>query len=92
MKVRKVLRSIRKHFPQPPEEMLRENSLSNFFDNPDLCEEKLIEEAGYDGFLDHVMKLIFPKGVNHKQSNTYIGGRCNLLLYPFTIPLVFCLL
>ncbi|RZC50076.1 hypothetical protein C5167_018500 [Papaver somniferum] len=74
MKVRKVLRSIRKHFPQPPEEMLRENSLSNFFDNPDLCEEKLIEEAGYDGFRDHVMKLIFPKGVNHKQSSTYIGG------------------
>ncbi|KAI3908735.1 hypothetical protein MKW98_029285 [Papaver atlanticum] len=74
MKVRKVLRSIRKHFPQPPEDMLRENSLSKFFDNPDLCEEKLIEEAGYDGFLDHVMKLIFPKGVNLKQSNTSIGG------------------
>ncbi|OVA14456.1 Tetratricopeptide repeat-containing domain [Macleaya cordata] len=74
MKVRRVLRAIRKHFPQPPEDMLCENSLSNFLDNPDLCEEKLSEEAGTDGFLEYIMKLIFPNGRSLKQCNTLTVG------------------
>ncbi|PIA42882.1 hypothetical protein AQUCO_02000379v1 [Aquilegia coerulea] len=62
VKVRRVLRAIRKHFRQPPENMLKENSLDNFLDNPDLCEDKICEEGGSDGTLEYVMSMIFPNG------------------------------
>ncbi|KAM7493376.1 hypothetical protein LguiB_027985 [Lonicera macranthoides] len=60
VKLRKVLRAIRKHFPQPPEDVLSGNAIDKFLDDPDLCEDKLSEEAGSDGFLDSIMKVIYP--------------------------------
>lgn len=55
-----MLRAIRKHFPQPPEDVLSGNAIDKFLDDPDLCEDKLSEEAGSDGFLDSIMKVIYP--------------------------------
>ncbi|KAF9616019.1 hypothetical protein IFM89_027958 [Coptis chinensis] len=66
IKLRRVLRAIRKHFQQPPEDMLRENSIDNFLDNPDLCEDKIFEEAGADGFLEYIMSILFPNGRSFK--------------------------
>jgi calcineurin-binding protein cabin-1 len=60
VKLRKVLRAIRKHFPEPPEEVLCGNAIDKFLDDPHLCEDKLSEEAGSDGFLDSIMKVIYP--------------------------------
>ncbi|KAF8407122.1 hypothetical protein HHK36_006247 [Tetracentron sinense] len=70
VKLRRVLRAIRKHFPQPPEDVLNENSVDRFLDNPDLCEDKLSDEAGSDGFLESIMKIIFPNGKSLKQCKT----------------------
>ncbi|KAE8687620.1 hypothetical protein F3Y22_tig00111013pilonHSYRG00255 [Hibiscus syriacus] len=66
VKLRRVLRTIRKHFPQPPEEILAENIIDKFFD-ADLCEDKLSEMAGSEGYLDTVTKMLFPDGGNFKQ-------------------------
>ncbi|KAJ0030881.1 hypothetical protein Pint_12896 [Pistacia integerrima] len=66
VKLRRVLRAIRKHFPQPPEDVLAGNAIDKFLDDPDLCEDKLSDEAGYDGYLESVMKTIFPDMGNLK--------------------------
>ncbi|KAM7276892.1 hypothetical protein ACFE04_018758 [Oxalis oulophora] len=58
-KLRRVLRAIRKHFPQPPDTVLVGNTIDKFLDDPALCEDKLSEEAGSDGFLDHMLKIMF---------------------------------
>ncbi|GFZ08499.1 tetratricopeptide repeat (TPR)-like superfamily protein [Actinidia rufa] len=67
VKLRRVLRAIRKHFPQPPDDVLAGYAIDKFLDDPNLCEDKLSEEAGSDGFLDSIMKIIFPEGESHKQ-------------------------
>ncbi|KAJ0768780.1 putative tetratricopeptide-like helical domain superfamily, histone transcription regulator 3/CABIN1 [Helianthus annuus] len=59
VKLRRVLRAIRKHFPQPPDYMLDGNPIEKFLDDPTLCENKLSEEAGSDGFRDVIMKFIY---------------------------------
>lgn len=41
-----MLRAIRKHFPQPPDDMLSENAIDKFLDGPDLWEDKLREVSG----------------------------------------------
>ncbi|URE35099.1 Calcineurin binding protein 1 [Musa troglodytarum] len=46
VKLRRVLRAIRKHFPQPPDDMLSENAIDKFLDGPDLWEDKLREVSG----------------------------------------------
>ncbi|GMI95007.1 Calcineurin Binding protein 1 [Hibiscus trionum] len=66
VKLRRVLRTIRKHFPQPPEEILAGNIIDKFFD-ADLCEDKLSEMAGSEGYLETVTKMLFPDGGNFKQ-------------------------
>ncbi|XP_012492972.1 calcineurin-binding protein 1 isoform X1 [Gossypium raimondii] len=66
VKLRRVLRTIRKHFPQPPEEILAGNIIDKFFD-ADLCEEELSEMAGSEGYLETVTKMLFPDGGNLKQ-------------------------
>lgn len=43
VKLRRVLRAIRKHFPQPPDDMLCENAIDKFLDGLDLWEDKLQE-------------------------------------------------
>ncbi|KNA19664.1 hypothetical protein SOVF_059500 isoform B [Spinacia oleracea] len=59
LKLRRVLRAIRKHFPQPPDDVLAGNPIDKYLDDPNLCEDKLSEEAGSDGFLESVVKDMF---------------------------------
>jgi len=49
IKLRRVFRAIRKHFPQPPDEILTENAIDNILDSPDLCEDKLSQIPRSDG-------------------------------------------
>ncbi|XVF35387.1 hypothetical protein REPUB_Repub18cG0141300 [Reevesia pubescens] len=67
VKLRRVLRTIRKHFPQPPEEILAGNIIDKFLDDPDLCEDKLSEMAGSEGYLETITKMLFPDGGSLKQ-------------------------
>lgn len=76
IKLRRVLRTIRKHFPQPPDDVLAANAIDKFLDDSHLCEDKLSEEAGSDGFLDSIMKIIFPNGESLKQPKASSLGRC----------------
>ncbi|KAI7988468.1 Calcineurin-binding protein 1 [Camellia lanceoleosa] len=86
VKLRRVLRTIRKHIPQPPDNVLAGNAIDKFLDDPNLCEDKLSEVAGSDGFLDSIMKIIFPDGRSLKQlkasslgsSDPYLEVYCNL--------------
>ncbi|KAF2300067.1 hypothetical protein GH714_007884 [Hevea brasiliensis] len=41
VKLHRVLRAIRKHFPQPPEEVLIGNAIDKLLDDLNLCEDKL---------------------------------------------------
>lgn len=59
MKLRRVLRTIRKHFPQPPEDILADSFIDKFLDDADLSEDKLSEEAGSDCFLHTMIKILF---------------------------------
>ncbi|PKA54347.1 hypothetical protein AXF42_Ash000180 [Apostasia shenzhenica] len=62
VKLRRVFRAIRKHFTQPPNELLVENSIDRFLDNPQLCENKLYELCGTDGKQEAIMNLLFMNG------------------------------
>ncbi|CAK7353102.1 unnamed protein product [Dovyalis caffra] len=89
MKLRRVLRAIRKHFPQPPEEVLAGNEIDKFLDDPDLCEDKLSDEAGSEGYLEMITKVIFPDAGSVKQhralmvrsSEPYFEVYCNLYYF-----------
>ncbi|KAI7732217.1 hypothetical protein M8C21_006100 [Ambrosia artemisiifolia] len=72
VKLRRVLRAIRKHFPQPPDYMLDGNPIEKFLDDPTLCENKLSEEAGSDGFRDVIMKFVYQDSAVSKQQPTTI--------------------
>ncbi|KAK9077678.1 hypothetical protein SSX86_006015 [Deinandra increscens subsp. villosa] len=72
VKLRRVLRAIRKHFPQPPDYMLDGNTIEKFLDDPNLCENKLSEEAGSDGFQDTIMKFIYQDTAVLKQQPTNV--------------------
>lgn len=80
VKLRRVLRTIRKHFPQPPEEILAGNIIDKFFD-ADLCEEELSEMAGSEGYLETVTKMLFPDGGNLKQYNATLLRRYIFVLF-----------
>ncbi|WCJ29540.1 Tetratricopeptide repeat (TPR)-like superfamily protein [Euphorbia peplus] len=87
VKLRRVLRAIRKHFPQPPEDVLTQNAIDKFLDDSDLCEDKLSEEAGSEGYLETVTTIIFPNGVKQHQtlisgsSEPYLDVYCNLYYF-----------
>ncbi|KAI3756000.1 hypothetical protein L1987_55812 [Smallanthus sonchifolius] len=74
VKLRRVLRAIRKHFPQPPDYMLDGNAIEKFLDDTNLCENKLSEEAGAEGFQDVIMKFIYQDSAVLKQQPTTIEG------------------
>ncbi|XP_056176795.1 calcineurin-binding protein 1 isoform X4 [Syzygium oleosum] len=74
VKLRRVLRAIRKHFPQPPGNVLDGNPIDRFLDDPDLCEDKLSEEAGSDGFLETMTKMIFSTTGSLKQYKKSVVG------------------
>ncbi|KAK9101167.1 hypothetical protein Scep_024597 [Stephania cephalantha] len=81
VKLRRVLRAIRKQFPQPPEDFLRENSIEKFLDKMDLCEDKLSEKSGSDEFLESIMNMIFPNGRRLKQCKTLAVGSSDAEVY-----------
>lgn len=62
IKLRRVLRAIRKHFPQPPDDILAENAIDRFLDGPDLCEKQLCEVYETNGNRDSIMNLLFTNG------------------------------
>ncbi|KAL9254307.1 Calcineurin-binding protein 1-like protein [Drosera capensis] len=74
LKLRRVLRAIHKHFPQPPDDVLVENPIDKFLDDPSLCEDKLWEETASDEFVDTMTKVVFPDIGIHVQS-MIPGGR-----------------
>ncbi|XP_058785255.1 calcineurin-binding protein 1 [Vicia villosa] len=86
VKLRRVLRAIRKHFLQPPEDLLTGNPIDKFLDDPNLCEDKLSEEAGSERFLETITKTMFPDvgGLGHynttllRRSEPYLDVYCNL--------------
>ncbi|XP_054788737.1 calcineurin-binding protein 1 isoform X2 [Prosopis cineraria] len=89
VKLRRVLRAIRKHFLQPPEDVLAGNPIDKFLDDSDLCEDKLSDEAGSNGFLETITRIIFPDAGGLTQYNTLLCGRsepylevyCNLYYF-----------
>ena len=75
VKLRRVLRAIRKHFLLPPEDLLAGNPIDKFLDDPNVCEDKLSEEAGSDGFLETITKIMFPdKGGLAQYKTTLLRG------------------
>lgn len=81
VKLRRVLRAIRKHFPHPPEDVLASNAIDKFLDDPDLCEDKLSKEAGSDGFLETMKKIILPDASSLKQYKASSVGRYRCIYY-----------
>lgn len=75
VKLRRVLRAIRKHFPQPPEDVLIGNAIDRFLDDLNLCEDKLSEEAGSEGYLETITKMVFPDVETVKQHRSMMVGR-----------------
>lgn len=69
-KLRRVLRAIRKHFPQPPDSVMAGNAIDKFLDNSEICEDKLSEVSGTEGFLDTMMKIVFSQNDTFNQQNT----------------------
>lgn len=55
--------------------MLDGNPIDRFLDDPDLCEDKLSEEAGSDGFLETMTKTIFSTMGSLKQYKKSVVGR-----------------
>lgn len=78
VKLRRVLRAIRKHILQPPEDLLAGNPIDKFLDDPNLCEDKLSEEAGSDGFLESITKRMFPDVGGLAQYNATLLRRYTL--------------
>lgn len=67
IKLRRVLRTIRKHFPQPPEDVLAGNIIDKYLDDPDICEDELSEKAGSEGYLETLTKILLCNGGSLKQ-------------------------
>lgn len=74
LKLRRVLRAIRKHFPQPPDDVLVGNPIDKYLDDPNVCEDKLSEESGSDGFLNCIVGVIFSDTAILKQKKISVGS------------------
>ncbi|CAN4127975.1 unnamed protein product [Withania somnifera] len=72
IKLRRVLRAIRKHFPQPPDDVLAGNAIDKFLDGPEMCEDKLSEEAGSSGFLESMTKILLsdPRSLERQKASS----------------------
>ncbi|KAL5210629.1 hypothetical protein ABZP36_006252 [Zizania latifolia] len=62
VKLRRVLRAIRKHFLQPPYDLLINNPLDNLLDGPDSCEKILHEIYETNGSMEAILDVMFPGG------------------------------
>ena len=59
VKIRKVLRDIRRQFPQPPKEVLNRNDVDAFLEDPDFNEEKLRNQVMSGGNKIHIVNYAF---------------------------------
>ncbi|KAK1314162.1 hypothetical protein QJS10_CPA06g01555 [Acorus calamus] len=75
VKLRRVLRAIRKQFPQPPDHVLIRNFIDNFLDDPDICEDRLSELAGVNGDWESIKNVLFPDGRISEPCKTLTAGR-----------------
>jgi calcineurin-binding protein cabin-1 len=57
------------------------NPIDKFLDDPNLCEDKLSEEAGSEGFLETITKTMFPDVGGLGQYNTTLLRRYTFTLY-----------
>eukprot|EP01018_Ginkgo_biloba_P039569 Gb_33410 [translate_table: standard] len=75
VKLRKVLRAIRKQFPQPPEEVLMGNALDVFLDDAAFDEEKLRNMAMSGENINHILKYAFAAGGGCNSDHASVSGR-----------------
>ena len=77
-----MLRAIRKHFPQPPDEILAENAIENFLDDPNLCEDTLAELPRSGGSRESLLNILFADGRGPESFKTSSTARfvCFILL------------
>ncbi|CAN6287211.1 unnamed protein product [Urochloa humidicola] len=89
VKLRRVLRAIRKHFPQPPYDLLVNNPIDNFLDGPDSCEKILSEISESNGSREAILNVLFPgergyeafKNLSTASSEPYSDVYGNLYYY-----------
>ncbi|RLN43312.1 uncharacterized protein C2845_PM01G32550 [Panicum miliaceum] len=89
VKLRRVLRAIRKHFPQPPYDLLVNNPINNFLDGPDSCEKVLSEICESNGSREAILNVLFPgergyeafKKLSSASSEPYSDVYGNLYFY-----------
>ncbi|PHT74111.1 hypothetical protein T459_21388, partial [Capsicum annuum] len=75
IKLRRVLRAIRKHFPQPPDDVLAGNAIDKFLDGREMCEDKVSEEAGSSGFPEYMTKILLSDPRSLEQQKASSKGR-----------------
>ena len=86
VKLRRVLRAIRKHFPQPPYDVLVNNPLDNFLDGPDSCEKTLCEIYGSDGSREAILNVLFPGERGYEAFKKLSTDRCYICArFPFRV-------
>lgn len=83
VKLRRVLRAIRKHFPQPPDEIMAENAIEKFLDDPNLCEDTLAELPRSGVSREPILNILFADGRGPESFKTSLTARfvCFILLY-----------
>jgi calcineurin-binding protein cabin-1 len=86
VKLRRVLRAIRKHFPQPPYDILVNNPLDNFLDGPDSCEKALCEIYESDGSREAILNVLFPGERGYEAFRKLSTDRCYISArFPFSV-------
>lgn len=60
VKLRRVLRAIRKHFPQPPDDILARNAFNKFLEDPELSEDDLCEVAWSGRGQEAIISKLYP--------------------------------
>lgn len=75
VKLRKILKAIHNHFPQPPEDVLRENLIDKFLDDPGICEDELSDLAAKEGNSEFIFSKYFPVDKGLKSSETLAPTR-----------------
>lgn len=88
VKLRRVLRAIRKHFPQPPYDLLVNNPLDNFLDGPDSCEKILSEIYETNGSKEAVLNVLFPGENGYEAFKKLSNARLALCIVPIVPPLL----
>lgn len=78
VKLRKILKAIHIHFPQPPEDVLIENIIDKFLDDPDICEDGLSDIAAKEGNSEFIFSKYFPVDKGLKSLETLAPTRYSI--------------